>query len=91
MGDDLGFIHMYNFYAVDWHYCFFKDLSQLEVQLNLDEDDTLEEAVDDKKVEAKVSENADPQAKSKKMGGLAMKRLAKLQTVAKTSVHHNYG
>lgn len=32
MGDDLGFIHMYNFYDLNWHYCFYKDYSQLELR-----------------------------------------------------------
>ena len=27
MGDDLGFIHKYDMYKVDWHYCFYKDFA----------------------------------------------------------------
>ena len=27
IGDDLGFIHMYNFEDTDWHICYYKDMS----------------------------------------------------------------
>jgi len=27
---------MYNFYSTDWHICFYKDMSKLEVQMDLD-------------------------------------------------------
>jgi hypothetical protein len=29
---------MYNFYSTDWHICYYKDMSKLEVQMNLDEE-----------------------------------------------------
>jgi len=32
MGDDLGFIHMYNMTDVNWHYCFYKDYAKMEVK-----------------------------------------------------------
>ena len=32
MGDDLGFIHMYNMTDLNWHYCFYKDYSKMEVK-----------------------------------------------------------
>jgi hypothetical protein len=38
IGDDLGFMHMYNFYSTDWHICYYKDMSKLEVQMNLDDE-----------------------------------------------------
>jgi len=47
VGDDLGFIHMYNFYDVNWHYCFYKDFRRLKLlPYAVDED---EDGVDKKR------------------------------------------
>ena len=43
----MGFIHMYNFYDVNWHYCFYKDFSRLKLlPYAVDED---EDGVDKKR------------------------------------------
>jgi hypothetical protein len=53
MGDDLGFIHMYNFFDLNWHYCFYKDYSQLELRDPDEELDDPESVKEEEKTDGK--------------------------------------
>jgi hypothetical protein len=39
VGDDLGFIHKYDFKDPLWHYCFYKDYTKLEVREDMENED----------------------------------------------------
>jgi hypothetical protein len=42
VGDDLGFIHKYDFKDPSWHYCFYKDFTKLEVREDMENEDQSE-------------------------------------------------